>query len=151
MGHLQTSRLIPAPIGEVYRHIVNPEHMTQWLTPEIDVEFTEPIPVLREQSEFTVRFRRFNKVVDAVFRVEEMKPRERVTYRQVSGFFKAWRHTQVLRTHDEKTTLLTDLVDFKLPYGIFGTLLDDLYAHRDLERIMNQRLVRIEERFSGPG
>ena len=151
MGHLQTSRLIPAPIGEVYRHVVNPEHLTQWLTPGIEVEFPETIPVLREQSQFTVRFRRFNKTVDHVFRIEEMKPRERVTYRQVSGFFKSWRHTQVLRAHDERTTLLTDLVDFKLPYGIFGTLADDLFASNDLERILNQRLVRIEERFSGPG
>lgn len=151
MGHIQTSRLIPAPVGEVYRHVVNPEHLTQWLAPGIEVEFPEPIPVLREQSEFRVRLRRFNKTVEHVFRVEEMKPRERVTYRQVSGFFKAWRHTQLLRVHDDQTTLLTDLVDFKLPYGILGTLTDDLFAHRDIERILNQRLVRIEERFTGPG
>ena len=151
MGHLQTSRLIPAPIGEVYRHVVNPEHLTQWLTPGIEVEFPETLPVLREQSEFTVRFRRFNKTVDAVFRVEEMKPRQRITYRQLSGFFKSWRHTQVLSVHDENSTLLADLVDFKLHYGIAGTLVDDLFASRDLGRILNQRLVRIEERFSGPG
>ncbi|MES2965584.1 MAG: SRPBCC family protein [Bdellovibrionota bacterium] len=151
MGHLKTSRLIPAPIGEVYRHVVNPEHLPQWLTPAIEVEFPETLTVLRERSEFSVRFRRFNQTVDAVFRVEEMKPRERVTYRQVSGFFRLWRHTQVLRAHDERTTLLMDLVDFKMPYGIFGTLADDLFASRDLERILKQRLVRIEERFSGPG
>jgi ligand-binding SRPBCC domain-containing protein len=151
MGHLQTSRLIPAPVGDVYRHVVNPEHLTQWLAPEIEVEFPETLPVLREQSEFVVRFRRFNKTVEGRFRVEEMVPRERVTYRQISGLFKSWRHTQVLRAHDDKTTLLTDLVDFKLPYGIVGSLVDDLFATRDLERILNQRLVRIEERFQGPG
>ena len=115
------------------------------------MEFIKPPPILREQSEFEVIFKRFGRRVDAVFRVEEMKPREIVTYRQVSGFFKSWRHTQTTRVHDERTTLVTDIVDFQLHYGIAGSLADDLFVRADIERILQERLQRIEERFSGPG
>lgn len=151
MGHLQTSRLIPASPGDLFRHIVTLENLPQWLAPTINVELPEPTPILREQSEFEITFERFGRRVHGVFRVDEMKPRERVTYRQIEGLFKTWRHTQLLSVHDPKTTLLTDIVEFQLPYGILGALADDLFARADMERILNDRLQRIEDRFSGPG
>ena len=69
----------------------------------------------------------------------------------MSGFFKSWVHTQVLVVHDAKTTVLTDLVDYQLPYGILGALVDDVFANKEIERLLKERLLRIQERFEGPG
>lgn len=151
MGHVQVARLIPASVGDLFRHITDVENLPQWLGSSMEIDFPTPPPILREQSEFDVTFTRYGKITRATFRVDELKMRERFAYRQVEGFFRAWVHTQVLVVHDPDTTLITDLVDYQLPYGIVGALVDDLFAKREIERLLKQRLLRIEERFEGAG
>lgn len=151
MGHVQTSRLIPATPGDLFRHITEIENLPQWVAGSMEVEFPEPISPLREQSEFAVDFFRYGKITHSRFRVDDYKVREKFSYRQVQGFFKSWVHTQVLTVHDAKTTLLTDIVEYQLPFGIAGALLDDLFGNREIQRLLLHRLIRIQERFEGPG
>lgn len=151
MGHIQVSRLIPASAGDLFRHLTEVENLPQWVSGSMEIDFPNALPILREQSEFEINFHRFGRITPAKFRVDELKPRERFAYRQVSGFFKSWVHTQVLVVHDAKTTVLTDLVDYQLPYGILGALVDDVFANKEIERLLKERLLRIQERFEGPG
>jgi ligand-binding SRPBCC domain-containing protein len=147
MGHLQTSRLIPAPAAEVFRHITAIENLPEWLSGHIHVDL-EAYPVeLREQSEIEVVFTRFRVATRVKVRVETLKPLERFGYRQMSGFFRSWSHTQVLRAHNERSTLLTDLVDYQLPFGLLGAFADDLVVRKDIETLLNIRLIKIEEHF----
>lgn len=150
MGHVQTSRLIPATPGDVFRYITDLGNLPQWLDTSMEVEFPDGVPMLREQSLFALGFRRFGRDVRARFRVDSLVPRERFAYRQMSGFFNAWVHTTLLSAHDAQTTLMTDVVDFTMPYGVLGALADDLFVRADLERLLKHRLVKVEERFQGP-
>ena len=150
MGHVQVSRLIPASQGDVYRYITDLSNLSEWLDPSMEADFPKELPVLRPMTEFDLRFTRFGQTVTSHFRVDELKARERFSYRQMSGFFKTWVHTQLLSAHDAKTTLMTDVVEFKMPYGILGALADDLFVSRDIERMLKHRLQKVEERFLGP-
>ena len=154
MGHVQVSRLISASTGDVYRYITDLGNLPQWLDPSIEVEFPTGsqggAPMLREQSEFALTFTRFGRSVLGHFRVDELRPREKFSYRQTDGFFKSWVHTQLLSAHDAKTTLMTDVVDFTMPYGVLGALVDDLFARSDIEKLLKHRLLKVEERFLGP-
>lgn len=150
MGHVQVSRLIPVGVEDVYRYILDLENLPQWLDLSMEAEFPAKLPILREQVEFTIKLSRFGKSVESTFRVDELTPREKFTYRQVDGFFKSWVHTQLLSAHDAKTTLLTDVVDFQMPYGILGALADDLFVRSDVDKLLRHRLLKIEERFLGP-
>jgi ligand-binding SRPBCC domain-containing protein len=150
MGHVQVSRLIPATTGEVYRYITDLGNLPQWLDPSMEVEFPQGVPMLREQTEFALQFTRFARSIEATFRVDQVRPREKFSYRQVEGFFKAWVHTQLISSHDSKMTLITDVVDFTMPGGVLGSLADDLFVRSDIERLLKHRLIKIEERFLGP-
>lgn len=151
MGHVQVSRLIPASTGEVYRYLVDLENLSEWLDPSLEADFLNGgPPVLRAQTEFQIKFTRFGRTVDSTFRVDEMKPREKFSYRQMQGFFKTWVHTQILSVHDAKTTLVTDVVEFEMPYGLLGALADDLFVRGDVQRLLQYRLSKVEERFLGP-
>ena len=150
MGHVQVSRLIPASQGDVYRYMTDLSNVPQWLDPSMEIDFPEAPPILRPMSEFSLVFKRFGRDVNARFRVDEMKPREKFMYRQMTGFFKSWVHTTLLSQHDSKTTLMTDVVEFTMPYGVLGALVDDLFFSRDLERLLKHRLMKVEERFLGP-
>ncbi len=146
MGHIQVARLIPASPIEVFRYITDLDESAESVSAFLNLEFPKELR-LREGMEFEAHVSRFKFRVHFVGRVEEYRPHQRFTYRQVSGFFRAWSHTQTLRAHDANTTLLTDFVDFKLPLGIFGSIADDLIVSRDLGRILNERLMKVEEYF----
>lgn len=148
MGHLQASRLVPAPAGEVFQFISDLENLPLLLTPHVDLDFPSTPPQLSERSEVSCVLRRFGLEFPAVVRVEEFAPGERISYRLISGFFPKWNHSEILKVHDERTTLITDLVDFQLPFGVFGALADDLFMRRDLQGLMTLRLVKIEEHFA---
>ena len=150
MGHVQVSRLIPASQADVYRYLVDLGNLPQWLDLSMEAEFVGAVPVLREHSEFAIKFTRYGRSVDSVFRVDELKPQNTFSYRQVKGFFKSWVHTQILSPHDAKTTLATDVVEFQMPYGLLGALADDLFVRADIERLLQHRLIKTEERFAGP-
>lgn len=150
MGHVQVSRLIPASQGDLYRYLVDLGNLNQWLDLSMEAELTGSLRTLREHSEFSIKFTRYGRTVDSVFRVDELKPQETFAYRQVKGFFKSWLHTQILSLHDAKTTLVTDVVEFQMPYGILGALADDLFVRADVERLLHHRLLKTEERFTGP-
>ncbi len=150
MGHVQVSRLIPARQGDVFRYVTDLSNISEWLDPSMDADFPSGLPILRPATEFELAFTRFGRTVTGRFRVDEYKPRDLFSYRQMSGFFKTWVHTQLLSAHDEKTTLLTDVVEFKMPYGLLGALADDLFVSRDIERMLKHRLQKVEERFLGP-
>ncbi len=154
MGHLQISRLIPAPTEDVFRHITELRNLPDWLGPasfsSLQVDFPSSLPQAKERAEFEAIFVRYGMSVRIVARVDEYEPYRRFSYHQVSGLFRSWSHTQVLTTHDEKTTLVTDLVDFRLPYGLFGALADDLFIRNDLMKILTHRLIRIEDHFRDP-
>jgi ligand-binding SRPBCC domain-containing protein len=148
VGHIQISRLIPAPVEQVFDYICALENLGEWLKPQLEAEWVETPPKVREREEFEVRIARFGISMRTAARISELKPGESYTYRQTSGFFRAWSHTQSVKAHDEKSTLLTDFVDFKLPLGILGSLLDDFWLRSDIESILSHRLIAIEDHFS---
>lgn len=159
MGHVQISRLIPAPRRAVFRHISEIRNLPEWLSVvesadgtssfhlNLHAELPETPPRLRERAEFAVDFTRLGLKVRAHFCVDEFVPDERLTYRQLDGFFRTWTHTQTLIAHDEQTTLLTDLVTFRLKYGVIGALADDLFIRRDVEASLEHRLNVIDAHF----
>lgn len=164
MGHVQLSRLIPAPVSEVHRYITDLSYLSSWLQPDLEVEWPIkacgdkttgggdllPIPAIRERAELALHLVRFGLALRVTVRIDEVIPEGGFTYRQLTGVFRSFVHAQHLRAHDTHTTLLTDFVDYRAPFGLLGALVDDLWLKRDLERILNQRLVRIEEFFNRP-
>jgi len=151
MGHVQVSRLIPASASDVCRHISNLENLADWLRPELDAQWpNHRIPQIKEGEMVSLYLARFNVAMRVAARVVRVAPGEGYTYQQAVGLFRYFQHTQTITAHDEKTSLLTDIVDFRMPFGLVGALLDDLLIKRDIERILMARLTRIEKRFERP-
>jgi ligand-binding SRPBCC domain-containing protein len=69
--------------------------------------------------------------------ITALKPYEYVD-EMLSGRFKIWKHTHAFRKVDEKTTEVTDEIDFELRYGLVGRMLEG-YAYRQLEKIFAHR------------
>lgn len=145
MGHLQVSKLIAAPVEAVFAHVTRFENLPLWLGDGLKIDVVTLPKEVKERAEAEFVFRRFGFVMRVRARIEELRHPERISYRQTEGFFREWSHTQILRAHDSRTTLLTDLIEFKMPLGIIGALADDLVVRREIERCFAERSERIDE------
>jgi ligand-binding SRPBCC domain-containing protein len=58
----------------------------------------------------------------------------------LEGRFKKWRHLHKFYNIDGKQTEIIDEIEFELPYGILGKLIEG-YAHRQLQKIFEYRKI----------
>ncbi len=149
MAHLQISQLIEAPKQEVFEYLTTPSRQPMLLQPAINVEVLSPDAELKRGDELHFNMTRFGLSQSIRFRVEDLLPGSRLTYRQSEGVFASWTHTMKFEEHNENVTLVTDLVDYQVPMGIFGYLADDLLIKGDMARILKQRLNKAKEHFEG--
>ncbi len=150
MAHIQISELIHAPRNEVFDYLTKPSNQPELLAPTIEVEVVTPDGDLKRGNEVHFNMTRFGLSQSIRFRIEDVLPGSRLTYRQTEGVFRSWVHTMKFEDHSENVTIVTDLVDYQLPLGIFGYLADDLLIKGDMTRLLRRRLVRTQEHFGVP-
>jgi len=56
----------------------------------------------------------------------------------LAGPFKKWRHLHKFQNIDEKQTEVLDEIEFELPYGLLGKLLEG-YAYKQLQKTFEHR------------
>ncbi len=125
MAHLQISQLIPASRMEAFDFLTDPNNLPELLKPSIDVKVVTPDIPLKRGNEVHLMMTRFGLSQSIRFRVEDILRGSRLSYRQSEGLFASWTHTMKFDEHGENGTLVTDLVDYQVPLGLFGHLADD--------------------------
>jgi ligand-binding SRPBCC domain-containing protein len=150
MGHVQVSRLIQAPALALFDFLAQPENATASVASVLRIEFAAAPKSFEPGTEFEAAITRYSLTTRTVFRIEEMAPPHRVSYRQIAGLLRSWEHTQIIEKHDGDSALLTDVVDFRLPFGILGSLFDDLFFRGDVIRALRSRQAWIAAQMAGP-
>ena len=56
----------------------------------------------------------------------------------LDGPFKKWRHLHKFHNIDEKQTEVVDEIEFELPYGMLGKILEG-YAYKQLQKTFEHR------------
>jgi hypothetical protein len=69
---------------------------------------------------------------------------------QLSGPYRLWHHTHRFEAYGGGTRM-TDIVRYRLPFGILGRAVHALIVRRDVERIFDYRFERINALFAGAG
>ncbi len=147
MAHLQLSQVIPAPRFDVYDFMVSPAHLAEMLNPIIDVQLLSPEVPLQRGSEFNFQMTRLGLAQNVRLRIEDVLRGSRLTYRQVEGLFAGWTHTTKFSEHLEGETLVTDIADYTLPFGLLGNIVDDLFTKRDMRKLLEHRLRQALNHF----
>ncbi len=78
--------------------------------------------------------------------IEDWVPNKRFVDRQVKGPYSHWHHTHTFTPHAEGT-LMTDVVEYRVPGGALGQLLAGWYVKRDLSKIFEYRRQKVEVLF----
>lgn len=148
MARLQVSSIISCLRNDAFTLLTSPERLPFLLKDHIEVEFKGGGEQIRRGAEFEFMMTRMGFSQPVRLRVEDVLQGVRVTFRQIEGLFASWLHTIKFEDHGENQTLVTDYVDYRLPLGIIGYVLDDLVVRKDLEKVLASRLARANEHLN---
>ncbi|MGE3974534.1 MAG: hypothetical protein AB7F59_08420 [Bdellovibrionales bacterium] len=132
---------------ELFRFLFQEEAWERGLPPDFYSELLESGP-LKEKTEIKFRLTRLGFSSNWGFKIDKVVMGEQVILSQVVGPFDEWLLTQTLEDHGEKTTRLTDHLEYRMPLGVLGCLMDDLYLKREWERLLNRRHEKIQDLIS---
>ncbi len=144
MAHFEFSSVIEAPQDEVFKFITEPVNLQKIMPADYHVTSTAPIPPMKKGAEYEIRISRYGVSVAWGILIEEMTPGEMFRDRQTSGPFSVWVHTHSLEGHGQGT-LMKDIIEYDVAFGLFGKLAQDLYIKRELQRIFAHRHQKTQE------
>lgn len=149
MGRIQHSTVIPASLEKVFEYVSDYNNRSQIIPQEdIQIELTGPAQPMIKGARYEVQVSRFGIKYPLEYVIEDFQPLVQFVERQVSGVFEEWLHTVKFEKHSDDSTLITNIVQFRLPLGLIGTLLDDLFARNDLQRIIVKAQENIKAHFA---
>ena len=140
--------MISSKRQNVFDYLIHPKNMSELLSDSIEIEPHNLDLKYKLGTQFKFSMTRFGLTQISTFKIDKLDPNFKITYVQTEGLFVKWKHTMLFEDHSEGKTLVTDIVDYTLPGGIFGFFIDDLWARKDLKQMLEKRLIRAEKHFS---
>jgi len=131
------------PLDSVFDFFARAENLEQITPPWLRFRILTPLPVEMKRGatiEYSLRVRgiRFGWLTE----IEEWSPPHELVDVQVRGPYKLWRHTHRF-SEVPGGSLVEDVVEYELPFGLVGRLLHRVQVARDLSRIFDYRAERI--------
>jgi ligand-binding SRPBCC domain-containing protein len=67
---------------------------------------------------------------------------------QLSGPYKVWHHQHILKEIDDQKTEMIDIINYELPFGILGRLLNKIIVKRKVAGIFEYRKKVLDKLFN---
>lgn len=136
MAHVQHSSVIPVSRSDLFEFLSDYRKRPRIMPGDISLELTSLPVELKTGAHYDFKITRFGLSQALKVDIESVEPGKSIVEKTKSPFVEEWMNTILFEDHGEKSTLLTTMVDYKLPYGVLGTLADDLFVRGDLRRIL---------------
>lgn len=147
MAHIQCAKIIPATKFKVFDYLTSPQNFEELVANHFEAKWQNVGVQVQPGAEFLFLMTRFGVEQPVRFVIDRMVVGNSLTYRQLSGIYARFVHTMKFEDHGLNETLVTDLVDYELPFGIFGRMADDFFARGDLKQILEARLDIAVQKF----
>lgn len=135
---LSQSVIINAPIESVFHFHDDTRNLLKITPPNISVTI-EALGTPGKGSEIILRVRQFGLfTMRWHVRITQYLPPTRMTDEQISGPFSYWkqeRHLSIV----EGGTELTDVVEYRMPFGLLGRFADALIVRRQIQSMFDYR------------
>lgn len=139
---------VPRPIEEVFEFFSQPENLSILTPPELSFLIMTPTPVpMHEDAVIDYRITLGPLPMKWRSLISEYNPPHSFVDEQLQGPYASWRHYHGFETSDDGT-VITDRVDYAMPYGPLGTLVHAAVVRRRLRRIFGFRRETIAMIFT---
>ena len=146
---LKRQQVVPSGRSEVFTFFSDAFNLEQ-LTPSfLNFQVTTPAPIdIQTGTVIEYRIRLFGVPMFWRTRITSFVPEESFVDNQEKGPYRLWHHTHTFEEVPEGT-LMTDVVRYRLPFGILGTLAHTLFVRRTLDKIFNFRRDSLQQLMGG--
>lgn len=153
MTQIGRSMEINAPISQVFTYFARPEHMADQFPEEmglnvIPLEVKEGFGV---GTVFRINGNFDGKKLEWDCQTTEYIPHKKIVAKQVRGPFKRWQVTVEFEELGEKKSRTGISVEYDMPFGLLGSLMDKVKLRKTAERGVENGLYRVKALLEGTG
>lgn len=146
---LRREQWLPRPLDEVFPFFSDARNLAELTPPWLGFRILTTGPILiAAGTRIRYRLAWRGLPVPWTTQIRRWDPPFRFIDVQLSGPYKLWHHTHRFETCDGGTRM-TDVVRYRLPFGLIGRAVHALKVRRDVEKIFDYRFKRIKELFAG--
>jgi ligand-binding SRPBCC domain-containing protein len=145
---LHREQYVGRPLPEVFQFFERPENLALLTPPSLGFRMLTPSPVLMKKGaviDYSIRVMGVRMKWQSL--ISAYAPLSSFSDDQVRGPYAFWHHTHTFAESDGGT-LLTDEVQYALPFGFIGRIGQWLIVQRQLEQIFSYRTEAIQRIFS---
>jgi ligand-binding SRPBCC domain-containing protein len=145
---LHREQYVGRPLPEVFQFFERPENLALLTPPSLGFRMLTPSPILMRKGtviDYSIRVMGVRMKWQTL--ISAYAPLSAFSDEQVRGPYAFWHHTHAF-VESDGGTLLTDEVQYALPFGVLGRIGQSLIVQRQLEQIFSYRAQAIERIFS---
>jgi len=151
---IQKSIDIKAPISTVFTYFARPEHVSDQMSDKgvgmtvIPMDIKDGMGVgttFRVIADFT------GKRLEWDCETTEFDREERISAKMIDGPFKKWQITNEFKALSDNLTRVTMTVDYEMPYGPLGGIINKVKFAKSAEKGMETALYKVRGLLEGNG
>lgn len=154
MATVTKSIEIKAPVDNVFTYFARPEHVSDQIKNDAVGMAVVPMDI-KEGMGVGTTFRiigNFNgKQLEWDCETTQFDRNERISARQIDGPFKKWSITNEFKSLGPNKTRVTMTVDYDMPFGPLGSIMDKAKFAKSAERGMETALYNVRGLLEGNG
>jgi ligand-binding SRPBCC domain-containing protein len=136
---LEREQYVDRPLADVFHFFAEAHNLERITPPWLSFTVLTPDPIeMRVGALIDYRLRVHGVPLRWTSRIEDWEPGRSFVDRQLGGPYGLWHHRHTF-TEAGEGTIVRDVVDYALPFGVLGDLAHPLFVRRDLERIFTYR------------
>lgn len=136
---LEREQLVPRPRGEVFAFFEDAANLERITPPFLHFRVLTPAPIaMKPGALIDYRIRLFGVPLKWRTRIEAYEPTARFVDTQLRGPYKLWHHLHEF-IDVPGGTMMTDRVEYQLPFGPLGRAAHAVFVRATLERIFDYR------------
>jgi ligand-binding SRPBCC domain-containing protein len=145
--HLEQSQFIPRPRSEVFSFFADVSNLGRITPASVHFRLLTPGPIaMRPGALIDYELRLFGIPVRWRTRIESFDAPFSFTDIQLRGPYRRWHHRHEF-IEVAGGTKVQDIVDYEMPFGPLGSVVQRLFVRRALENIFQHRRAAIAELF----
>jgi len=136
---LQRSQRIDRPLPEVFSFFADAANLQAITPPYLGFEILTPQPIaMRTGARIDYRISLLGVPMTWRTLISTWEPNVRFVDEQISGPYASWHHTHSFEA-DGDATVVSDVVEYRMPLGRLGRVARTLFVARTLDKIFDYR------------
>jgi ligand-binding SRPBCC domain-containing protein len=141
---LERKQTIPRSRSEAFAFFSDAFNLERITPPFLRFRILTPSPIEMEAGTvIEYRLALFGAPIYWRTVIESWNPEESFVDRQIKGPYALWRHTHSFEVKGPRQTLMRDLVEYSIAYGVLGRIAHVLFVERWLKKIFDYRAEMI--------